>query len=511
MTISAADYHRATSYDRLKMTGHALDWSNQPSVFKSYIGQPLISLPDDQSFSRATLWDVLGHDDPLDRKSEIDLSCLSRVLVLTHTITAKARYGGADFFYRSVASAGALYPFELYVAVLDVAGIAPGVYHHQPATRSVALLRRGYSGRELSQLAPDVSAGTAKAVFFISSIFFRSSWKYRERAYRYHLLDSGHLLENLILALRSEGLSYRVAFDFDDKGLNEFLGFDQEREGCLAAAAAASGVSAPSHVDAETSLEFPGPHLPVCSRVAPRETQYPAIKAIHEASFRSNRPDVPPDVLKALGLKPRSWKPLPRPRQSLEPMSLPEALIKRRSMRNFVKTILPRDHLSLLLDAVCYDAMSHEHGAPPSPDAIAVGFLAGNVEGLEPGFYLLDRRNRSFGLVQSGFFAPSMAHICLDQQWLANCALHFLFLTNLTVLERAYGPRGYRYAMLQAGSLGQRLYLAATSIRLGCCGIGAFYDDEAAQLLGLGDESRVLYVAAAGPVRKWVEPMRQNG
>ncbi|MGC8907912.1 MAG: SagB/ThcOx family dehydrogenase [Desulfomonilaceae bacterium] len=508
MTMSAAEYHRATSYDRRKMSGHALDWSNQPSVFKSYVGQPLISLPDEQSFSPATLWDVLGQDAALGCRAEIDLACLARVLVLAHTITAKARYGGMDFFYRSVASAGALYPFELYAAVLDVAGLAPGVYHHQPATRSLALLRRGYSGRELSQLAPDVGPATAKAVFFISSIFFRSSWKYRERAYRYHLLDSGHLLENLILALRFEGLSYRVAFDFDDMALNQFLGFDQEREGCLAVAAATSE-GPPSRVDTETPLDSPGPQLPVCSRVAPRETHYAAIKTIHEASFRANRPDAQPDALKALGLRPHSWQPLPRPCQPLEPMSLPEALIKRRSMRNFVKTTLSRDHLSLLLDAVCYDAMSHE-GQASNPDAVAVGFLAGNVEHLEPGFYLLDRRSRSFGLVQSGFFAPLMAHICLDQEWLANCALHFLFLANLAAIETAYGPRGYRYAMLQAGSLGQRLYLAATSIRLGCCGIGAFYDDEAAQLLGLADESRLLYLAAVGPVRKWVEPTK-NG
>jgi len=35
----------------------------------------------------------------------------------------------------------------------------------------------------------------------ISGIFFRSAWKYRKRAFRYVLLDMGHLIENLYLSL----------------------------------------------------------------------------------------------------------------------------------------------------------------------------------------------------------------------------------------------------------------------------------------------------------------------
>lgn len=122
---------------------------------------------------------------------------------------------------------------------------------------------------------------------------------------------------------------------------------------------------------------------------------------------------------------------------------------------------------------------------------------------MTPGFYLLDRRNGSFGLVRRGSFTAEMAHVCLGQQWLANCAIHFLFLSNLNLLEDTWGPRGYRHCMLTAGRLGQMIYLTATSMRIGCCGIGAFYDGEAQSLLGLNQHSRLLYLVAAGPVRKW--------
>ncbi len=93
------------------------------------------------------------------------------------------------------------------------------------------------------------------------------------------------------------------------------------------------------------------------------------------------------------------------------------------------------------------------------------------------------------------------AHICLDQAWLAQAAVHFLFFSNLDLLDSTWGARGYRYAMLTAGRMGERLYLTATALGLGCCGIGAFYDWEAAELLGLNPKSRLLYLVAVGAIK----------
>jgi len=103
--------------------------------------------------------------------------------------------------------------------------------------------------------------------------------------------------------------------------------------------------------------------------------------------------------------------------------------------------------------------------------------------------------------VQGAYVEP-MARICLDQGWLANAGVHLLLLADLEVLDRTWGPRGYRYAMMTAGRLGQRLYLAASAMGLGCCGIGAFYDREARELLGLNETSRLLYLVAVGEVKR---------
>jgi len=95
-----------------------------------------------------------------------------------------------------------------------------------------------------------------------------------------------------------------------------------------------------------------------------------------------------------------------------------------------------------------------------------------------------------------------MTPACLDQNWLANAAVHFVFMANLQRLDRLYGGRGYRYAMLNAGRLGQLIYLGATALGLGCCGIGALYDHEAQKILGLNVDSALLYLVAAGPVKR---------
>jgi SagB-type dehydrogenase family enzyme len=143
-------------------------------------------------------------------------------------------------------------------------------------------------------------------------------------------------------------------------------------------------------------------------------------------------------------------------------------------------------------------------GGQASPDAsktVQTGFLSWGVDNIKPGFYLLDPSTGDIGNVHEMDLIPQMTSACLDQAWLKNAALHFLFMTNLAKLNDDMGARGYRYAMMTAGRLGHILYLAATSMGLGCCGIGAFYDREAEQLLGLSRDATLLYLVAVGQTR----------
>ena len=62
-----------------------------------------------------------------------------------------------------------------------------------------------------------------------------------------------------------------------------------------------------------------------------------------------------------------------------------------------------------------------------------------------------------------------------------------------------YGERAFRYIFMDVGHICQNLYLAATAMGLGCCAIGAFFDDEVNQILGLdGMTESAIYIATVG-------------
>jgi SagB-type dehydrogenase family enzyme len=502
---SSRQYHDHTSYQRDRMTPHYLDWQNQPSVFKDYAGITPLSLPSDLSLPQEKLSALLILKKVGEKVAEMDVEAVSLILRLAHTLTAKARSSGGDYYFRSVASAGALYPTELYMATHSVRGLDDGLYHFAIHRHCLYPIRVQSVSSHIVRFTQTPGNKVPHLTFFLTAIFFRSAWKYRDRSYRYHLLDTGHLVENLVQALNILRLPVHLCYEFDDNGVNKLLGLDETKEVCLAVLhVLGNAIMSESTVGeiAELSGE-----MKKASRVATKEMDYPAVREFHQASASPHRKAGPaPEMGHELGVVPETWTKAPDPCTWPEIMNYSEALYKRRSRRNFVKEPLSEDHAGALLDSICAEDLAISAGGAEYPRTLAIAFLAGDVEGMERGFYLLDTEEASLGLVRSGDFIESMAHICLDQQWLANAAVHFLFLTNLDLIDQTWGARGYRYAMLTAGRVGQRLYMAATAMGLGCCGIGALYDKEAAELLGLNEASKLLYLVAIGPVKSKLAP-----
>lgn len=202
-----------------------------------------------------------------------------------------------------------------------------------------------------------------------------------------------------------------------------------------------------------------------------------------------------------MGITPENWAEIAKAESRQELYSYGETILKRRSKRNFVRKGMDANHLMALADAICSRDRERSKSSMRDHSTICSGFLCGNINGIEAGIYLIDPEEGTFGNVRKGFFLEEMAAVCLNQAWLANAAVHFLFLADLKVLENNWGARGYRYGMAQAGRMGERLYLTATAMGLGCCGIGAFYDEDAAEIIGLNAESRLLYLVGIGPVK----------
>ena len=493
---TAAGYHRATSYRRHRLTPHAMDWNNQPTFTKPYPKLPRVALEKDLDLPEIDYFKhVLRPRDASRPAVSMDIEQLSGALYLTHAVTARSMHAGQPFYYRSVASAGALYPFELYLAVHHVDGLNPGLYHFEPLTFSLTVLRQGHQ-----PVVPPAGSSVA-ATFYVSGIFFRSAWKYRSRAYRYVLLDAGHLLENLRLALGALNHAFSIGLDFDDDQAATFLGVDSEREVCLAAVHLHAGSSADLPGNTAGGLEPLATDIREASRVAGREVAYPEILDIHRAGSPSG--DRAIETLAGFAIAARQsevWI-------DLDDAPLTAAadyvrvLRQRRSRRNFIPAAVSTESFTTFLKAMGA-GMGPGAGMPAAyRSALTVGILVGENMLVSAGFYLLDPESQRLGRIARGTFIESMASACLDQMWLKHAGVHLLLMTDTKALDRAWGARGYRYAMIEAGRLGQQAYLAATALGWGACGIGAIYDREAADLIGLADSGALLYLIGIGPVK----------
>jgi SagB-type dehydrogenase family enzyme len=291
-----------------------------------------------------------------------------------------------------------------------------------------------------------------------------------------------------------------MTYDFDDAEVNHLLGLEISREVSLAVGQVLGDDSVSSKIAREVR-DLPE-EMRRASRVSEKEIKYPAIDEFHEAGTNRVEASIKvSEMILELGVNPDTWTEIPSSVPWPEVMNHGDTAFHRRSRRNFVKTSIGKDVMEALLDSLCYSDSSSSSSEYSYDGSICTGFLVGHAGELSSGFYLLETSKRALGQVTSGAITEMAAHICLDQAWLAQAAVHFLFLSNPDFLDRTWGARGYRYAMLTAGRMGERLYLVATALGLGCCGIGAFYDWEAAELLGLNPKARLLYLVAVGAIK----------
>ena len=160
----------------------------------------------------------------------ISLDQLSRVLFFSGGVTGKVS-GEVTIPLRAAASAGALYPIEMYPVVEAVEGLEPGVYHYDVEGHALEFLR---GGRYRTQLFEDCHRQDmmlkASAIIIMTAVFGRTKIKYGERGYRYVLLDAGHLGQNIYLECTALGLGCATVGGFLDDRVNALVGVDGLQE-----------------------------------------------------------------------------------------------------------------------------------------------------------------------------------------------------------------------------------------------------------------------------------------
>lgn len=162
----------------------------------------------------------------------VSLQNLASIIFNSYAVTAKTVLKpGVEQKLRAVPSGGALYPLELYVAVFNVSGLAPGIYHYNVEAHSLELVRPGQFNARFGQATfyEEMFKGVA-ATFVIAGRIRRSFIKYGERAYRFMTLEAGHLGQNLCLASFALDLGCLMLGGFYDDDIDEMLGIDGVNE-----------------------------------------------------------------------------------------------------------------------------------------------------------------------------------------------------------------------------------------------------------------------------------------
>ncbi len=133
---------------------------------------------------------------------------------------------------RTVPSGGARHPFECYLALQRIEGLADGLYHYLPMTHELEFLgaRDDLPDFITRSVSGQAWAAKAGAVFYFSCVFYRAEWRYGVWAHAPILMDSGHVTENLYLAATSLGLGGCAIAAVDPAAANDAFGLDGREE-----------------------------------------------------------------------------------------------------------------------------------------------------------------------------------------------------------------------------------------------------------------------------------------
>ncbi len=510
-------YHRRTKhhFERYAPGPGYLDWSTQPEPFRFYQGAPLFPLCRREPARAEPPWydELYGRVPP----SPVNPETVSWLLFHGFALSAWKAAGGSRWSLRCDPSSGNLHPTEVYLLSGPVPGLTetPSLTHYNPWFHGLELrgeLPSDLWRRIVSPLPPEV------LWVGFTSIHWRESWKYGERALRYCLLDLGHAFAALVYGAACLGWKCALLPEVETGGLASLLGVagqqgpEAEHPDCLVAvfpggevdwrAVAGWRLKDGTDKQMEQTLRRDPPN-----RLSPAHRPWPVIE--HGArALHCRRIGVAPasDQKFEISDEPRPiggrW--LIRHRRSVQTMDgvteMPWADFSR-LLRRLSQTGLPTSGL----------------GREP---AVHLGLFVHRVEGLAPGLYFLARsesglarfrevssedwawlqidRELPFYLLREGDARAVAKALSCHQDIASDGAFA---VSMLAEFEPGLRRSVWEYVRLhmEAGALGQLLYLEAEAAGLRGTGIGCFFDDPVHELFGLEDLTfQVLYHFTVG-------------
>ena len=451
-TNAARSFHDATKLSYINL-------ATKPPLYKTYLDLPATALPAEMPSPGApTLLAVGGVVSP--SQGPLNLATIAQLLHYSAGLIRRSTLRSVgEVHYRAAASAGALYPIELYVVCGDLQGLSAGIYHYAPSTHSLSLLCSGdYRGNLAAAAAGHPGIADAPATIVSTCVFWRSAWKYRERGYRYCYWDNGTILANMTATANALGQPASIVAGFVDAQVDALLGLESSSEASFFLVPIGDGNAAPAAVSRLDVVD--AGVLGVEWR-----TEYPETSALHAGSCLGGLAEV------------QDWRKPPAARASLqsadwlESEPLGTTVAHRGSTRRFARELMPAGQLETLL-ATSASQVNADYGG----GVIDTYLIVNAAEGIAPGTYYYSTASDRLELIQPGEFREEAGHLCFEQALGADASAVAFFMADLDAILTRFGNRGYRVAQLEAGIIGGRMYLCSHAMGLGATGM-TFYDE----------------------------------
>jgi SagB-type dehydrogenase family enzyme len=414
------------------------------------------------------------------------------------TSTGKVRY---RWSLRANPSSGNLHPTEAYL----IGGPEPGVYHYAPFEHGLELRRK-----LVDWPAPDT------LLIGLTSVYWRESWKYGERAFRYCHHDTGHAIGALTIAAAALGWNVYLDDSIGTRQLAELLGIHEqngveaEHADCLLILAPGprpslklSGIRGEEWLGSPNRLSATNVPWTVIDEVS-EATESPGL--VHESYAGS-------DHAPAIGDR---------------GLASERILRQRRSALGFDgATAIDRETFFRILWRVMPAANPMPFAVLPWRPLVSLALFVHRVKDITPGVHMLVRHpsheeqlrramrpeflwERAEGaseklplyLLLPGDVTEPAKTISCHQDIASMGVFAAGMLAEFDAALAANGAPMYPRMFWETGLVGQVLYLEAEAAGIRATGIGCFFDDACHRLLGIqGHAWQSLYhFTMGGPV-----------
>jgi len=390
-----------------------LDWSSQPSIFKHY---PHFLF----SYS-------FGEIEAL------------HAIELARMVSSAKEIGSKQYYQLTTPSAGNLHPVEFYVQIRGLKGVLSGIYHVDAGKSQIVLIKEVQDDGLESFVG--LNGSLNGMLFIITTVPFRSQWKYKSRAIRYCYLDVGHQIGALSSSLKLSQQKMTILSECDTTILNQKMGFKEEEF------VAALGYCGELREKSIKPLKEDLMHV--------MPTDYSEMDNLLVNDIKKC------DLFKHKDTKITAQIDL-------------DKILQRRSARFFDTEIsMQKEQLKFFMQEI-----------QEIDDSLSCYLILLKDIYLQAGIYNQDK------LLKEGNFTQKICSLLVDQRFIKNADMVFV-ITSKEFSENK---------LMQAGVFVHNLYMLAQSEALGCSGVGAFYDKKMQSFLQT--QEYILYVSVVGVNKK---------